>query len=116
MNLQALQLHAFLQNLPEGYFFYFGFRNTFEYNKCTFVPEASCFDLICKIATELTFYESAGTAAACLPAEGDFFFFTILAFKILLSIINTHVLLLTRHEYTLSIELCGSGFEAGLSA
>ncbi len=61
-------------------------------------------------ATELTFYESAGTAAAFLQKG----IFSILTFKKnFLSIRN--ILWLTKHEYPLSIELYGSGFEAGLS-
>ncbi len=56
-------------------FFYFGIQNTFENNKSTCVPWASCLDLIYKSATELTFYEPAGTSAACLPAEGYLFLF-----------------------------------------
>ncbi len=54
------------------------------------------------VLDELTFYQSAGTAAACLPAEGTVPI-SVLPFKVLLSIIN--LLLLIRYEYTVSIGL-----------
>ncbi len=62
---------------------------------------------------ELTFYQSAGTAAARLPAEGAVLI-SVLTFKVLFSIVN--LLLSLRHEYTVIIGLCGGRFEAGVSA
>ena len=51
-------------------------------NVLLLTKQALCFDLIINRTTGLTFYESAGTAAACLPAEGYF------CFKILLTEYN----------------------------
>ncbi len=53
--------------------------------------------------------QSADKAAAFLQKDTHFCY----TFKLLLSIIN--VLLQIKYEYAVSIGLCGSGFEAGLS-
>ena len=50
----------------------------------------------------MTSYQSAGTAAACLPAEGTVLI-SFLPIKVLLSTI--YLLLLIRYEYTVSIGL-----------
>ncbi len=96
-------------------FFFSILAVTFEYNRCTFINYLNTIHILWVlgfVAMDLkqefaSGYESAGTAAASCRR-----IFPHFGVQILLSIKN--VLLLTRHEYMLSIGLCGSGFEVGI--